>query len=241
MRQRSALALIRTSISDDGKYLLLDAPDMPTVKVPLGVKVTDDNDVIRFRLWRLEAEGYNCGEEVASWLDKYLNSSDHKLVCYTPDLEPKRNFECPKWGSRASTHDQSIFQDLAQYHLFTLASLDKLNNKLENKVGVRNFRPNFVVEGVQEGFEEDNWRYVRIGDNVILRMTHLCGRCKQTTVDPETGVVNEEPLKTLKGFRCVDSSHPDHKGLAGAPAFGLNLNLEVSGTVAVGDTVYASY
>ena len=39
----------------------------------------------------------------------------------------------------------------------------------------------------------------------------------------------------------MDASHPDHKGLAGSPAFGINLNLVESGSIAVGDTVYASY
>ena len=39
----------------------------------------------------------------------------------------------------------------------------------------------------------------------------------------------------------TDPSHPDHKGLSGAPVFGINLNIEVEGAVAVGDVVYASY
>ena len=39
----------------------------------------------------------------------------------------------------------------------------------------------------------------------------------------------------------MDSSHPDYKGLSGSPVFGINVNLEASGTVTVGDIVYVSY
>ncbi|XP_072049430.1 mitochondrial amidoxime-reducing component 1-like [Amphiura filiformis] len=238
MRQKSGLALLRTSQSDDGKYLLLDAPHMPTLRVPLNVPVT--NDVIQFRLWGLEVEGYDCGVSVTCWLDRYLESSGNKLVCYTPDLQAKRNIDDPKWGKRM-VHDKSVFQDISHFHLCTVASLNDLNSKLENPVTMRPFRPNLVVEGVKEAWIEDDWKYVRIGENVILRKTHLCGRCKQTTVDPETGVVGDEPLKTLKTYRCMEPSHLDYKGLNGAPVFGIKLNLQSrSDTIAVGDTIYAS-
>ncbi len=42
LTQKSCLALIHTSQSEDGKYLLLDAPDMPTLRVPLHEPMTGD-------------------------------------------------------------------------------------------------------------------------------------------------------------------------------------------------------
>lgn len=237
MRQKNALALIQASPSEDLKYLQLDAPDMPTCNVPLHESLTDE--VLCFRMWRLNVEGLNCGKEVAQWLDTYLKTTGYKLVCYTSAVSPKKLLDDWKWGMRYQTHEQGVYQDLAHFHLFSEASLDDLNGKLENNVDPRNFRPNFVVSG-PGAFEEDDWKYVRIG-TTVMRATHLCGRCKQTTVDPETGVVNDAPLKMLKEYRMTDPSHPDHKGLSGAPVFGINLNIEAEGAVAVGDAVYASY
>ncbi|XP_072047610.1 mitochondrial amidoxime reducing component 2-like [Amphiura filiformis] len=221
MRQDRALAFIHPNQSEGGKSLQLDAPGMPTVKFPLHQAIT--NDVIHFRLFGRNSTGYNCGDEVSNWLNTYLKTTGHKLVCFTKDIQTS----------------SSIYQDMALYNLFTEASLDDLNSRLEKKITARNFRPNFVVQGQElTAFEEDNWKYIKIGDNVILRKTIRSGRCKQTTVDPETGIVGDEPLKTLKTYRNVDASHPAYKELAGSPSFGIYMNLEAEGTVAVGDSVY---
>ncbi|XP_072047611.1 mitochondrial amidoxime reducing component 2-like [Amphiura filiformis] len=213
LRQENAIALIHPSQSEDGKSLQLDAPGMPTVKFPLHQAIT--NDVIHFRFFGTNKAGYNCGEEASTWLNIFLKTTGHKLVCFVKDLQTS----------------STTYQNEALYNLFTEASLDDLNSRLEKKVTVRNFRPNFLVQGQGlTAFEEDNWKYIKIGDNVILRKTTSCGRCKQTTVDPETGIVSDEPLKTLKSFRKVDASHP-------SPGFGIYMNLEAEGKVAVGDSV----
>ncbi|XP_072046684.1 mitochondrial amidoxime reducing component 2-like [Amphiura filiformis] len=217
-RQFGAIALIHPSQSDYGKSLQLDAPGMPTIKFPLHQAIT--NDVIHFRLYGRDSTGYNCGEEVCNWLNTYLKTTGHKLVCFTNDLPTS----------------PSIYQDKALYHLFTEVSLDDLNSRLEKKVTVRNFRPNFLVQGQGlTAFEEDNWKYIKIGDNVILRKTNLCGRCIRTTVDPETGIACDESLETLKTFRKVDGTHPK-----GSPGFGIYMDLEAEGTVAVADSVYVA-
>ena len=90
-----------TNLTDSLKHTLPASPLTPRLLLRASTAF-----YFIIRLWRLEAEGYNCGEEVSTWLDTYLKNSGHKLVCYTPDLEPKRNFEDPKWGTRAGTHDQ---------------------------------------------------------------------------------------------------------------------------------------
>ena len=63
----------------------------------------------------------------------------------------------------------------------------------------RNFSGDF------EPFSEDKWTYIKINDT-IFRNARLCARCVMTTIDPETGQVDqlEEPLKTLKSFRSVE-------------------------------------
>lgn len=38
------------------------------------------------------------------------------------------------------------------------------------------FRPNFVLKTTEPAFAEDNWKWIRIGDNVILRNVAPCLR-----------------------------------------------------------------
>lgn len=54
-------------------------------------------------------------------------------------------------------------------------SLAELNSRLEDKVTAQHFRPNFVVKG-PVAFEEDYWKWVRIGENVVFRNVKPCTR-----------------------------------------------------------------
>lgn len=44
---------------------------------------------------------------------------------------------------------KAAYADLTPYMLMTIPSIDDLNNKLQNPVGVRNFRPNLVLRNCQ--------------------------------------------------------------------------------------------
>ena len=92
------------------------------------------------------------------------------------------------------------------------------------------FRPNFVVSGT-EPYAEDGWRKFKIGKNLFYGVK-LCGRCKITRVDQDTGLVGKEPLDTLATYR---SGRIGHKKKI---LFGQNLIAEkAGGTLRVGDTV----
>lgn len=54
-------------------------------------------------------------------------------------------------------------------------SVAELNSRLDHVVTPLQFRPNFVVKGPL-AFEEDSWKWVRIGKNVIFRNIKPCTR-----------------------------------------------------------------
>jgi len=91
---------------------------------------------------------------------------------------------------------------------------------------VSRFRPNLLVDGGLEPFEEDHWRLVRVGD-VTFRVAKPVDRCVMTTIDPVTGRGGHEPIRTLARHRAWD----------GATWFAIQLIPEVRGTIAVGDAV----
>lgn len=119
------------------------------------------------------------------------------------------------------------FADGYPYLLINLASLQMLNQSLATPVGVRNFRPNLVISGAAP-FQEDEWTVLRIG-KATFEVTKPCSRCVLTTVDPQTGLrdENKEPLKTLMATRRLPEG----------VCFGINLRARDEGVIKVGDAV----
>lgn len=80
-------------------------------------------------------------------------------------------------------------------------SITELNSRIDTPVTPMFFRPNFVVKG-PPAFAEDDFNWVKIGDDTIFKVVMQCTRCVFTTIDPETGTKNSggEPLKTLKRY-----------------------------------------
>ena len=92
-----------------------------------------------------------------------------------------------------------------------------------------NFRPNIVVRGVKQPWDEDNWGKIVISPQrnpanhssmtgsgsesslatagaalVHMAVVKPCSRCQIPNLDPNTGIENpdKEPNKTLKSFHC---------------------------------------
>jgi uncharacterized protein YcbX len=105
------------------------------------------------------------------------------------------------------------------------ASLDLLNAKLPSPIGVEHFRPNLVLAHAAP-HAEDDLKDIRMG-SVELRIAKPCARCSIVLVDPATGEVGVEPLRTLAGYRNLP------KGVL----FGQNALVLTPGQLRVGDPV----
>jgi uncharacterized protein YcbX len=93
----------------------------------------------------------------------------------------------------------------------TEASLQDVNHQL-SKIGkstipMNRFRPNIVLKGTTanslKAFDEDQWKVIAIGNNVLLAIVKACPRCKQCCTDQTTGTVTEEPVAVMKSFRAL--------------------------------------
>ncbi|GMH94624.1 hypothetical protein TrST_g5776 [Triparma strigata] len=155
---------------------------------------------------------------------------------------------------------QSALSDGFPILITTTASLRDLNERIAKRVGVvapskepismerifkdkilkqnpppppvmtmDRFRPNIVIEN-DVPWGEDSWRIIRINGQ-IFHVVKGCPRCKQSCTDQKTGEVTEEPVETLKTFRCMSALHPDDV------YFGQNVSTTGMGVVSVGDIV----
>lgn len=104
------------------------------------------------------------------------------------------------------------FQDSYPLSIQNLASVQDLASRLDDSypsLNVKNFRPNIVFGGLR-AYEEDHWKRIRIGQSEYY-VTNRTSRCKLPNVDQETGKKHaEEPDKTMRAFRKIDSGCKNH-------------------------------
>ncbi len=220
-----ALARLVATVGPDG--LTLSAPDGAAVTV-----APPQGDVRRaVRIWRSrlalpEVDG------ARGWLEAVLGPG-HALVYLPDDVHRGLN---PKYGA---PHERVSLADGYPLLLTSAASLRALSVAIGGAVplDMRRFRPNVVVDGGSlSPWAELTWRSVRLGAEVVARVTKPCVRCAVTTVDPDHGRVDgTEPLRTLarlpETMREVDGAR--------GPVFGVNLVAEHVGLLRVGDPVVA--
>ncbi|KAG5683173.1 hypothetical protein PVAND_012470 [Polypedilum vanderplanki] len=233
------MILIKPTIENN--IMSLNAPGMDEIKIDIDKLYESKNKLIA-TVWKDKAPVVDCGDEVAKWFSQYISDKKDgfRLVFY-PSNEPKPEItKRVKMFKAAERKDTGSLQDETSYMMMNMASFDDLNTKLEQPVGSLQFRPNFVVTGTREQlkpWDEDNWKFVKIGNDAVFQKVEPCLRCYMTIIDPETGERNkkEEPLKTLKSFRIFKNINKQ------SPLFGIHLGLKSTGTIRSGDAVYVSY
>jgi len=227
-RQNSKLAIIKTDIR--GNFLVLDAPGMDTLKIPLtGFEDPTAGAVRKVSVWSDECEGLDEGDVAATWLQTFLQTPNLRLV----RIPENHSRKTPDKYQVSGAENVVAYSDGYPFLIASEASLRDLNKRIggESNLPIHRFRPNIIVEG-DEGFIEDSWKKIKIGD-VILDVVKPCTRCKVTTIDQLTGQVpSVEPLNTLKTFRTGIS-----KGEPEGICFGANATHESTGTLAVGAQV----
>jgi len=213
-RQHPRLTLIRAVPA--GVALHLRAPDMPELRLA----PTPDRKRREVEVWSSRVAALDADDAANGWISAFLGIPAH-LVHMDADclraIDPDHSLP----GDTVSFADGYPLLAISQ------ASLDMLNEKLEQPVPMLRFRPSLVIAGTAS-HAEDEWKRVRIG-GVEFDVAKPCIRCVFTTVDFERGAFDPsgEPLRTLLTYRRTP------KGVS----FGQNLIPRGVGTLRVGDAV----
>ncbi len=140
----------------------------------------------------------------------------------------------------AKAEDGITFADCAPFLIATETSLANVSARLpeSESMDITKFRPNIVLQGSSEEYEEDFWGELRVSDQIDIRLTHNCVRCKSINIDYATGKPGTgesgKVLKKLMKDRRVDA------GTKYSPVFGRYgfLGKGADGkSVAIGDNV----
>ncbi len=216
-RQFPKMALITVRIKPKG--LTVEAPGMSPLQIPhLPALPPLERELVRVQIWRDICQAIPLGPESQQWFSEFLQVPCQ--LVYMPDQSDRPVRDYPP-----NPQQQVSFADSFPFLLISEASLQDLNDRLEESIPMNRFRPNLVVAGC-EAFAEDRWQLIQIG-KIPFRVVKACSRCKVPTIDQATGLAGLEPLRTLAQYRLWD----------GEIWFGQNLVPQQQGTLQMGDTV----
>lgn len=208
------MALIKTMITNG--ELFLSSEKMGKHNVSLTSPDSEKMDVV---VWNDHLQVSKVGEATDIWLSEALGIDCH-LVYIADDVVRQCDLEFSKKGERTG------FADGFPILIISEESLNDLNQRLENAVDMRRFRPNIVISG-GNAFIEDKLENFKIGD-LPMKAVKLCSRCPMPMVDPDLGErTSQEPIATLSTYRKWDSKI----------FFGMNVIQQQQGTITVGDSL----
>jgi uncharacterized protein YcbX len=146
-------------------------------------------------------------------------------------------------GLRQQEQWRITFADCAPYLICSQTSLEEVSSRLPDglEMDITKFRPNIVVKGAFEPYQEDYWGKLTINNKTDVMIGHNCVRCTSINIDYETGKPGEGPpgevLKRLQKDRRIDA------GAKWSPVFGRYGFWDMQGkdeVVRVGDLVNVS-
>ena len=198
----------------------------------------------RAGIWGDQVLVDDMGEEVASFLQTIINTDSEiqsqestryqkiRLVSFNP--QNRRYTDNQYTPSLAKTwYGTNPTVSLTDGYPILIAcqtSLDELNRRLlqqgKEPIPMSRFRPNLVITGTRQAFEEDSWKTIAITTTTIndssnssnsskssavvvlyLSLVKGCPRCKQSCSDQVTGITNFDyllHLNMLAGRSYID-------------------------------------
>lgn len=208
------MALLKTSFAKNG-FDVLNTKDNSSTFIPFE---TNSTEKINVQIWDDFCNSVQVSKILDAWFSEALNKKCS--LVYMPNDE-RRIVE-----KKYVDEDHIVsFADAYPFLIIGQASLDDLNSRLETRLPMNRFRPNFVFTG-GKSYEEDNWKNFKIGD-IKFEAVKPCARCVITTTNQETAERSNEPLKTLSEYRKNNNK----------VMFGMNVVCKSTGTIFVGDKI----
>ena len=206
------MSLIKTSIDNHSLKLYHKLKDELSFSVPLEIYNDKQHKVA---VWNDAVDAIYVSKEADQWFSETLEFKCN--LVYMPATS-KRRIDT----KYAKKNEIVSFADAFPFLIIGQSSLDDLNSRLDEKLPMNRFRPNFVFEGGAP-FDEDKMKSFKLG-NIIFYPVKPCSRCVVTTINQDTGTKGKEPLATLANYRTHNNK----------VMFGQNLLHEGRGTVKVG-------
>ena len=214
-RQHPQLALLQVALGEAGMVVFSKLD--PSRKISFDFEMNSGKE-LQVSVWGDVLTALQVSPEVSAWFSDFL--------AMNVDLVRMPESSHRKLDPRYAVQEESVsFADGMPYVMIGQASLDELNGRLADPVGMDRFRPNLVFSG-GEAYAEDQFKQLQIGE-VEFQVVKPCARCVMITVDQEKGTKGKEPLATLATYRSQGAK----------VYFGQNAVALTQGIVRVGDPI----
>lgn len=166
------MVLIHPTINGD--RLILSAPGKQDILIDLND--LKDKKTTKVATWRDNVVAIDAGDEVAEWISEFVtDKKDFFRLMYYPLSYATKGIQEYKLYKQLKSVDAGAYHDATSYMLINQASIDELNTHLDHVVKPLQFRPNLVIKG-PAAYEEDNWKWIRIGEEIVFRNVKPCTR-----------------------------------------------------------------
>ncbi|KAK5743441.1 hypothetical protein LTR17_002616 [Elasticomyces elasticus] len=252
-------------INDDESFTLSFRPadgEEKSIKIPLKPKV-DGLEEVEVTMHKSPTKAYKMEQKYNDWFSStfgfdcvlvYLGSDMRKVLMSVNGNATKASAPGGWLSSISSKATQLVtgageqenkitFADCAPYLVVSEKSMDDVHSRMNDgsKYDIMKFRPNIIVSGAEEVWEEDFWGELTIDGKTKIECEHNCARCKSLNIDYDTGKPGTgesgSMLKKLASNRRVDP------GMKWSPVFGRYSFLDAASEgneIKVGDEVVVS-
>ena len=194
-REIPKMAMLGTALETPFLSVFWKHDSAQKVNIPLEINPEEFQN-IEVEIWDDRCAAKVLPEAINQWFSAQLGQN-LRLV-FMPDTTHRQAD-----GRYAPEQQYVSFADGFPYLIVGQASLDQLNDRLEQPLPMNRFRPNFVYTGGQP-FEEDTWAQFSINQQPFQGVKP-CARCSIPTTDQVTSERAAEPMKTLATFRKFDN------------------------------------
>ncbi len=209
-RELPRMALIQPTLRTSD--LLLRAPGMLALHLQLDAVEGD----CRVRVWDDTVDAFDMGDLAAQWFSDCLGQR-LRLARFDPDVQRLASAE---WTGTIAA--RTAFPDGFPLLVLSTASLAELNRRLaaagHDAVTMQRFRPNIVIDGIEDAHGEDfiDTLTIESADGpVVLKLVKPCSRCAIPDIDPATAVPGHAVGDAMSAYRA-------NARVGGALAFGQN-------------------
>jgi hypothetical protein len=210
-RELPRLALVQTRLRPSD--LVLRAPGM----LALHLSLDTVEQPTRVQVWDDVVKAYDMGALAAQWFSDFLGVAGLRLVRFDPD---QQRLSERRWTGEIEA--ENAFADGFPLLVASTASLAELNRRLraagQAPVTMERFRPNLVLDGLEDPHAEDAIDLLEIDapeGPVRLKLVKPCVRCGIPDIDPATAATGHAVADALRGYRADPR-------LGGGLTFGMN-------------------
>lgn len=208
--------LTQFSLKESSEFLYVSSHiTKDEIKVPWE---HESNEAIACEIWDDRAKCNLISKEYDEFFSDHLRKKVH-LVCMDNQYKREKKLTKEPYQTNLS------FVDGYPITFLSKSSLEYLNSQLSEKIDIRQFRINIILEG-GKAFNEDAMQHFRIRETQYNMIKEI-RRCVVINMNPDSGELSKEPLRYLSKHRTIDNK----------VIFGMNAVVLRTGQIHVGDVV----